>query len=80
MWLEPIREDVQNHPHLIHLVQLYQEGEAVGPWVYKDGILFFMNRIYLREDSPLTDTIIKEIPSSTHEGYHKSLHQIRSIF
>lgn len=34
----------------------------------------------MRKDSPVTNTIIKEIHSTTHRGYHKSLHQICTIF
>lgn len=79
-WLEPIREDVQTHPQLKRLVQLCQEGEAIGPWVYNEGVLFFKGRIYLREDSPLITTIVQEIHSSMHEGYHKTLHRVRSTF
>ena len=34
----------------------------------------------LREDSPLIHPIIREIHDSTHEGYHKTLHRVRSVF
>lgn len=37
-------------------------------------------KIFLREESPLIATIINEIHSSTHEGYHKTLHRGHSIF
>lgn len=63
-WLEPIEEDVHAHSQLQCLVQLCLEGEAVGPWAYKEGALFFKGRIYLREDSPLIFQIIREIHSS----------------
>ena len=52
----------------------------MGPSVYKGGVLFFKGKIYLREDSPLIPTIITEIHSSTHKGYHKTMHRVRPIF
>lgn len=78
--LDPIKEEVHTNSQLQRLVQLWEKGEAVGPWDYKDGVLFFKGRIYMREDSPLIPTIISEIHGSTHEGYHKTMHRIRSIF
>ena len=52
----------------------------VWPWEFKEGVLFFKNRIYLNLDSPLLLVIIPEFHSSTHEGLHKTLQKIQSIF
>lgn len=79
-WLELIREEVQTQPQLQRLAKLCQEGEAVGPWQFREGILFFKEKIFLREESLLIATIINEIHSSTHEGYHKTLQRVCSIF
>ena len=62
------------------LVKLYEQGEIVGPWKYQDGVLYFKNRIYLLADSSLVTAILSEVHSSTHEGYHKTLQRVRSVF
>lgn len=43
-WLELIREEVQTQPQLQRLAKLCQEGEAVGPWQFREGILFFKEK------------------------------------
>ena len=52
-WLDTIKEEVQTNPKLQHIVKRVQEGEAVGPQEFKEGVLFFKNQIYLNSDSPL---------------------------
>ena len=79
-WIEPIKEEVQTIPELQRLVMLCQEGEAVGPWQFREGILFFKDRIYLWEKSSLIATILEEIHAGAHEGYQKTVQRIRSIF
>jgi hypothetical protein len=79
-WIEPIKEEVQTIPELQRLVTLCQEGEAVGPWQFREGILFFKDRIYLWEKSSLITTILEEIHAGAHEGYQKTVQRIRSIF
>jgi hypothetical protein len=36
--------------------------------------------IYLEENSPLIPAIVNEYHSSTHEGFHKTLHRVQAIF
>jgi hypothetical protein len=79
-WLEPIQEEVTSNPQLQELVKKIEVNEAVGAWEYKGGLILFKNRIYLAADSPLIPIVIKEYHSSTHEGFHKTLHRIRSVF
>jgi hypothetical protein len=64
-WLEPIQNELQA------LVERIQEGEAVGPWKYKEGLIFFKERIYLLSTSSLIHPIIAEIHGSTHKGFSK---------
>ena len=35
-WLDTIKEEVLTNSKLRHLVKLVQEGEAVGPWEFKE--------------------------------------------
>ena len=52
----------------------------MGPWQFREGIFFFKDRIYLRENSSLITTILEEIHVGAHEGYQKTEQWIRSIF
>jgi len=61
-------------------VKIITDDEAIGPWEYKGGLVYFKNIIYLASDSPLVPTIINEYHSSTHEGFHKTLHRIKFVF
>ena len=45
-WLDPIKEENCSHPQLQHFIKLCQEGEALGPWEYHNGVLFFKGCIY----------------------------------
>ena len=78
--MEAIKEEVKSSHQLQHLVQLFQNREAIGPWDYKEGILYFKNRIYLLPDSTLVPLIVKEMHASTREGYHKTLQRMKSAF
>nr|POE53804.1 hypothetical protein CFP56_67495 [Quercus suber] len=72
-WLDTIKEEVLTNSKLQYLVKLVQEGEAVGPWEFKEGVLFFKSRIYLNSDSPLLPVIIQEFHSSFHIFWGKVL-------
>jgi hypothetical protein len=79
-WVEPIKEEISCEKELQELVARIQQGEAVGPWSLKSGLIFFKDRIYLRAQSPLTKAIIQEIHSGSHEGFHKMWNRLKSIF
>jgi len=52
----------------------------VGPWEYKDGLIFFKRRVYLLHTSPLVPSIISALHDSGHEGYQKTLHRVAQDF
>lgn len=79
-WTEAVREETNSLPEIKEKVQLVNSGEALGPWEYRDGILFFKGRIYLSKNSVLISDIIEQYHNSTHEGFHKTLQRIRSTF
>jgi hypothetical protein len=79
-WIEPIQSEVQQDPVLQALEEKIRKDEAVGPWHIHAGLIYFKNKIYLKADSPLTEAIIAEFHNNTHEGYHKGLQRIRSVF
>lgn len=57
-----------------------QCDEAVGPWSYKEGIIFFKNRIFLLVGSSLVPIIMEEMHSNTRKGFHKTLQRIKFVF
>jgi hypothetical protein len=79
-WVEPIKEEISREKELQDLVARIQQGEAIGPWSLKLGLIFFKDRIYLRAQSPLTKAIIQEVHSGSHEGFHKMWHRLKSVF
>lgn len=79
-WTDSIKEEVNSFPDLKETVQWVCDGEALGPWEYRDGILFFKGRIYLSKNSALIKDIIEQFHNSTHEGFFKTLQRIRSTF
>ncbi|KAB5538897.1 hypothetical protein DKX38_016430 [Salix brachista] len=70
-----IRIDIQTSEQFQLLLRRIQQGEAVGPWEYKDGLIFFKERVYLQDTSPLVQSIIAAIHDGGHEGYQKTLHR-----
>lgn len=40
-WVEPIKEDVVREPDLQTLVRRIEDGEAIGRWSYKSGLIFY---------------------------------------
>ena len=55
-------------------------GETIGPWQYREGVLFFKNRLYILANSKLIPDIIGQFHSSAHEGHQKTLQRIRANF
>jgi hypothetical protein len=77
---DSIHTEIQNSDQLQLLKENIQHSEAIGPWKYKDGLLFFKQRVYLLHNSPLVPSIISTVHNSNHEGYHKTLHRIAQDF
>jgi hypothetical protein len=68
-WLEPIQDEVISNPKLQARVVRIQAGEAVGPWMFQGGLIFFKKRVYLPSTSSLISPILTEIHKSTYEGF-----------
>ncbi|GKE82131.1 ty3-gypsy retrotransposon protein [Tanacetum coccineum] len=79
-WLDVIKEEQSASSNVQRIIRLIHSDEAVGPWNFQDGILYFKGRIYLDKDSPSLQLIIEQFHNSTHEGFHKTLHHIRANF
>lgn len=72
-WLEPIKQSVKEELALQQVVHQIDEGTLSSNWTYKEGIIYFKNRIYLLNPSELIDIIVTEFHKSSHEGYQKTL-------
>lgn len=79
-WVATIKEEVNYNTGLQELVSQIQSDEVIGPWKFVDGMIFFKCRIYLDADSSLIYDIIRQLHSSSHEGYHKTLQRIYANF
>jgi hypothetical protein len=79
-WLEVIKDEVGKSPELQELVKKIKEEEVLGPWQYKEGLLFFKDRIFLSENSALITAILEQLHGGFHEGYHKTFQRIRANF
>jgi hypothetical protein len=79
-WLEVIKAEVEHNRDLQELVQKVKEGEALGPWQFKEGVLFYKDRIFLPENSTLIPATIEQIHGGFHERYHKTFQRIRENF
>ncbi|KAA8548911.1 hypothetical protein F0562_000595 [Nyssa sinensis] len=75
-WVEAIKEEVTSNPTLKELVQRVEEGEALGPWKLQDGVLFYKERIYLDEDSPLVMEIIAQFHNNREKYSQQREHTI----
>ncbi|KAK9100383.1 hypothetical protein Scep_023813 [Stephania cephalantha] len=75
-WLKTIKDEICSNPRLIEIRNRIEADEAIGPWKFIDGVILFKDRLYLANESPLTDVIIKEIHDSTHEGYLKTFQRM----
>jgi hypothetical protein len=40
-WVKPIKVEIAGEPKLQQLVERIRQGEALGPWSYKLGLIFF---------------------------------------
>jgi hypothetical protein len=65
---------------LQELIEKVEEGEALGPWNYKDVILFYKDQIYLLENLALLATILEQMHGGFDEGYHKTFQRVRANF
>lgn len=75
-----IREEHSENAELQPLIQKIQQGEAIGPWDFQDGLIWYRRRIYLPKTSPFIATIISGNHNAYHEGFQKTLHRISRDF
>ena len=79
-WLEVVREEQDHNEHIQQIIRRVQDGEAVGRWELRDGLLLFKDRIFLAPESPLCRDIISQFHETTHEGFLKTFHRVRANF
>lgn len=72
-WLESITSENQSHPELQRIHHLHEQGEAIGPWENRNGVMFSKERIYLPSNSELIPIILQEIHCVEHEGLYETL-------
>jgi hypothetical protein len=75
-WLEIVKEKVGKDSAIQEFIEKVREGEAFGPWDFRDGLLYYKDRIYLPKTSALLTTILEKIHASFHEVYHKTYQRV----
>ncbi|XP_058008100.1 uncharacterized protein LOC131182808 [Hevea brasiliensis] len=55
-------------------------GTAIDVWSFKQGYLFFKNRVYIPPESPSVTLVMTALHNQGHEGYQKTLHRITRDF
>ncbi len=81
-WKELIRE-AQFSDKKIGLVSGQRKGEIFQGFSYKQGLLYFHNRLYVPEKDDLRFQILEEAHSSKlsmHPGATKMYHALRAYF
>lgn len=79
-WLDTIGDEVQNHPDFQEKLQLLRKGELSVKWKLVDGILYFKDRIHLASNSFLLVTILREMHTTTHENFLKTMQMVKQVF
>lgn len=79
-WVEPIKKEIAKEKELQDLVERSKHGEAIGPWCYKFGLIFYKDCIYLKSDSPFIKGIIHEFNCGSREGFNKMYHHHKAVF
>ncbi|GMY21739.1 Transposon Tf2-2 polyprotein, partial [Fagus crenata] len=74
-WLDVVHEDQAQSKVVQQIIQRVKEGEAVGKWELRDGLLLFKDRIYLAPNSSLCNDILGQFHDTTHEGVLKTFHR-----
>ena len=79
-WLDDIKEEIRTSVDTEAIVSKIASQKMSSRWQFKDGVIYYKHRLYLSLASQLTDSIVKKYHGSSHEGYQKMLHRIRSVF
>lgn len=82
--LDELKTENEGNARTKELIEKYTETEKgyVG-YAVKNSILFFKNRYYLSEDSPLTKKILFQLHDSQlggHSGIHRTWKRIAKYF
>ncbi|PHT93950.1 hypothetical protein T459_01832 [Capsicum annuum] len=77
---EEVRAKVKQSPILHELRAKIEQGEMNSNWVFRDGFLFFKDRVHLSPNSPLVNFVLSGIHDSTHKGVQKTMLRIRKDF
>lgn len=75
-WTETLRAENARNPELQHIREQLEKGELdLTLFTSHDGLIFYKGRIYIAADSPLRNTILKQLhesPVGGHSGYHNT--------
>ncbi|KAF2283917.1 hypothetical protein GH714_017192 [Hevea brasiliensis] len=76
---DDIRREQQSSSDIQQLITTVLAGTAADVWSFKQGLLFFKNRVYIPPESPSVTLVMTALHNQGHEGYQKTLHRITGI-
>ncbi|KAF2285343.1 hypothetical protein GH714_000208 [Hevea brasiliensis] len=77
---DDIRREQQSSSDIQQLITTVLAGTAADVWSFKQGLLFFKNRVYIPPESPSVTLVMTALHNQGHEGYQKTLHRITRDF
>lgn len=77
---DDIRQEQQQSPKIQQLIAALHDNSAAPNWSFKQGLLFFKDRVYIHPQSPSIPLVMAAIHNQGHEGYQKTLHRLTRDF
>lgn len=65
-----------SHPDPQSLITKIQSRKALGSWDFKNGLIWYRQKVFIPAKSNLISTITAFVHNSCHEGYQKTLFRI----
>ncbi|KAF2309076.1 hypothetical protein GH714_000340 [Hevea brasiliensis] len=77
---DEIRKEHSDSPAIQQQISAITNGTVASKWVFRDGLLFYNNRVYLPPNSPSIQLVVSALHNQSHEGYQKTLYRITRDF
>lgn len=79
-WIAELKIELSSRQDMQPLIKKIQEGEAIGPWEFRDEVVWYKSKLFIPKDSTLAANIIAFVHNSCHEGYQKTMFRISREF
>lgn len=79
-WIETIKEECNRDPDILELIKSFLKGTLASDWSFTYGLHYYEGKLFLPAKSTLLPIVIKELHSSTHEGFDMTFFRIKQVF